>query len=138
MRSYVKLFVPMLVARTRNSVPSGNRMMRLPDVALPVCQMIIPAIENAATIQKAFVISDQTWRLEECPESGTPAVFGSSVPDTIQTIIEQAGGLGLKVAFTYIGASQVRSWPKPLAESRFSFNAGITASVTASTVSSSV
>ena len=32
----------------------------------------------------------------------------ASVPETIRTIIEQAGGLGLRVAFAYIGAQQYR------------------------------
>ena len=30
----------------------------------------------------------------------------ASLPETIRTIIDQAGGLGLRGAFTYIGASQ--------------------------------
>ncbi len=30
------------------------------------------------------------------------------IPETIRTIIDQAGGLGLRGAFTYIGASQLR------------------------------
>ncbi len=32
----------------------------------------------------------------------------ASIPETIRTIIDQAGGLGLRGAFTYIGASQFR------------------------------
>ena len=32
----------------------------------------------------------------------------ASVPETIRTIIEQAGGLGLRGAFAYIGAQQYR------------------------------
>jgi hypothetical protein len=32
----------------------------------------------------------------------------ASVPETIRTIIEQAGGLGLRGAFAYIGAQQFR------------------------------
>jgi hypothetical protein len=31
-----------------------------------------------------------------------------SLPETIRTILFQAGGLGLRGAFTYIGASQLR------------------------------
>jgi hypothetical protein len=32
----------------------------------------------------------------------------ASVPETIRTIIDQAGGLGLRGAFTYIGAHNFR------------------------------
>lgn len=32
----------------------------------------------------------------------------ASIPETIRTIIAQAGGLGLRGAFTYIGASRLR------------------------------
>ena len=33
----------------------------------------------------------------------------ASIPETIRTIIDQAGGLGLRGAFTYVGARQFRN-----------------------------
>ena len=51
----------------------------------------------------------------------------ASIPETIRTIIAQAGGLGLRGAFTYIGASRLRyRCVQPTGEYRSAYTSRLT------------
>ena len=51
----------------------------------------------------------------------------ASIPETIRTIIDQAGGLGLRGAFTYVGARQFRyRCAQPEGEYRSAYTARLT------------